>query len=233
MQTTARAIINRALRLLKVIAANESGSAADLDTGLLALNDMLDSMAIARNNILSTVIEQFPLISGQAAYTIGVGGDFNTAIPTTMEQSSYIRFQNVDFPLAPIDEDTYSLIPYKTTGGIPMTYWFDRNVSLATVTFFPVPQQQQTLFLHTTKQFTAFAGLDTAYVMGPGYKEMLQFNLAVNLATEFETEAPKTVLIKAMNLKRVLKRSNVVVPVMELHVPANTGPGWNTWQSFP
>jgi len=233
MQTTARDIITRSLRLLKVIAANEAGDAADLDVGLSALNDMLDSMSIVRNNILSTVVETFPLVNGQASYTIGVGGNFNTAIPVTMTEGSFIRYQGVDFPLTMIDEETYSLIPYKVTPGIPNVFWFNRDVSLATVTFFPVPQTQQTIQLHTTKEFTSFTGLDVTYVMGPGYKEMLQYNLAVNIAAEFETEAPKTVLIKAMNLKRELKRSNVVVPVMELAVPANSGFGWNTWQSFP
>lgn len=221
MQTTARAIINRSLRLLKVIAANESGAAADLDTGLLALNDMLDSWGISRNNVFSTVIETFPLVLNQATYTIGVAGNFNTINPISMEESSFVRYQSVDYALKKIDEDQYSQIPYKLNGGIPYCFWFNPGVTTSTISFYPVPQSSQTLELHSIKPFTAFAGLDTNYVLPPGYKEALTFNLAVGIATEFETEAPKTVILKAMNLKKAMKRQNVVVPTMDISfIPA-------------
>lgn len=231
MQTTARVIITRALRLLKVIAANESGSAADLDVGFLALNDMLDSWSINRNNLLRTTIETFPLVNNQASYTIGTGGNFNTALPMNVEESSFIRYQSVDYPLRSITEDTYSQIPYKSNGGIPEVFWFDPSETLATLYLYPVPQTSQTIELHSLKPSTAFTGLDTTYVLPPGYKEALQFSLAEAIAGEFETDPPKFVVAKAMMLRRSLQRQNVVVPDMTIdHVPAPQNAAFYDWQ---
>lgn len=231
MQTTARAIVTRALRLLKVIAANEAGSAADLDVGFTALNDMLDSWSINRNNLLATVIETFPLVNGQANYTIGTGGNFNTALPMKVEESSFIRYQSVDYPLRSINEDTYSQIPYKATGGIPEVFWFEPSETLAQLYFYPVPQSGQTIELHSLKPMASFSGLDVTYVLPPGYKEALQFSLAEMLAPEFETEAPKFVIAKAMMLRRSLQRQNTVVPEMTIdHVPAPTNEAFWDWR---
>jgi hypothetical protein len=231
MQTTARAIITRALRLLKVIAANESGDAADLDVGFNSLNDMLDSWSINRNNLLATVIETFPLVNNQASYTIGTGGDFNTTLPMKVEESSYISYQGVDYPLRSVTQDTYSQIPFKTNGGIPEVFWFDPSATLATIYFYPVPQTLQSIQMHSLKPMTAFTSLDASYTLPPGYKEALQFSLAEALASEFETEAPKFVILKAMTLRRSLQRKNVVVPDMTIdQVPAPQNTTFFDWR---
>lgn len=231
MQTTARAIITRALRLLKVIAANEPGDAADLDVGLNSLNDMLDSWSINRNNLLATVIETFPLVNGQASYTIGTGGNFNTTVPNKVEESSFVRYQSVDYPLRSITEDTYSQIPYKSSGGIPEVFWFDPSATLATLYFYPVPQSSQTIELHSLKPMAAFTGLDVSYTLPAGYKEALTFSLAEAIASEFESEAPKYVILKAMTLRRSLQRQNTVIPDMSVdHVPAPTNEAFWDWR---
>jgi hypothetical protein len=220
--TTAREICVGALELDGIIAAGEAGSADDLSLCLRRLNGMLSSWSLNPNNFLSSVVETFPLVLNQASYTIGAGGNFNTALPIDMLESSFVRYQNVDFPLRKISEDEYSLIPYKLDGGIPVVYWYDRGTTLATVTFYPIPQSAQTLQLHTTKPFTSFADLDTVYTFAPGYAETMTYSLAERIAPAYEREVPKFVVVEAIKLRRSLKRSNVTVPTLSLDfVPAN------------
>lgn len=226
--TTARDICTGALELDGIIAAGEAGSAADLSLCLRRLNGMLSAWSLNRNNILASVIETFPLVNAQASYTVGTGGNFNTTLPIKVEESSFITYQTVDFPLRSITEDEYSQIPYKANGGIPEVFWFDRSATLATLYFYPVPQTLQTFQMHSVKPFTAFADLDTAYTFAPGYEEAFTYSLAERIAPAFEREVPKFVLVEAVKLRKSLKRSNVVVPVMDISsIPANTG--WTTY----
>lgn len=223
MQVTARDISVKALRLLKVIAANESGSAQDLDVCLKSLNDMVDSFSLEPNAILSTVIETFP-VTGALQYTISPTGNFATDAPIFLPTLTY-TLSGVDYPVEPINEDQYAEIPVKNTPGPALVYWMAREADAATLYVWPAPRNG-TLTLHSLKAMDDFADLDTTYVLAPGYKNMLAYNLAVDVASMFETEASKTVLLKAMNYKRQLKRSNVVVPVMDLSfLPA--GFQWN------
>jgi hypothetical protein len=219
--TTARDICTDALRLDGVIAANEPGDAADLDLCLRRLNGMLSAWSINRNNILATVIETFPLVNNQVSYTIGVGGNFNTANPIKVEESSFVRYQSVDYILRSIDEDQYSSIPYKLNGGIPYAFWFDRAPLLSTLYFYPIPQTGQTIELHSVKPFTSFANLDTIYNFAPGYEEAMSYSLAERIAPAFEREVPKFVVVEAVKLRRALKRSNVNIPTLDItSVPA-------------
>lgn len=232
--TTARQICTRALQLDGIIAANEAGDAADLDFCLGVLNDMWEAWGLNRNNILTTTVETFPLVLNQASYTIGVGQNFNTTLPISIEESSFIRYQTVDYSLTEIDEETYSLIPYKVTGGIPETYYYSRDVSVGTLFLYPVPQSGQTIELHSVKPFTAFSALDVNYLLAPGYKNTLQYSLAEAIAPAFERDPPKFVAVEAIKSRKSLKRSNVVVPILEIdQVPVNTGTDWNTWRSYP
>jgi len=214
--TTAREIVVKALRELKVIAANESGSAADLDVGLKALNDLVDDWALSPNNLLATVIETFSA-SGLQQYSIGTGGNWVTTVPISMPLLVY-TIGGVDYSVSQINEDQYSEIPQKNTSGQPQWYWFTKGTSLAYVNVWPVPASG-TFTVHSYKPSSSFADLDTSYVLAPGYKNAMAYNLAVEMAPAFEAEASKTTLVKAMNKKRTLQSSNAVIPLMNSGVP--------------
>lgn len=216
MSTTARAIITRALRLNKVIAANEPGDAADLSTGLEALNDMLDSWSLDQNFVLADVIESFPA-TGATSYTMGPAGNFATTAPIYVPIIEY-RLNGVDYTMVEWTEEEYASIAIKNQTGQPSGYWFQKGAPNATLYFANAPASG-TFRIHSVKAITSFSDLDTAYEMAPGYKNALIYSLAVDSASEFEAEVSKTVLLRAMNLKRSLKRSNAVIPVMNPGVP--------------
>lgn len=222
---TAREIITRALRLLKVIAANEPGDASDLDIGLSALNDMLGSWSLERNAVLATVKETFPA-TGAVSYTIGPGGNFNTIAPISIPIIEY-SLNGVDHPMVEWTEEQYASVGIKNQAGSAQGYFYSRGPTTGTLYVANVAGSGS-FKLHSIKAITEFTGLDTAYELAPGYQNALTFNLAVDLASEFEAEVGKTTLLKAMNYKRTLKRSNAVVPVLDLgFVARKTFYGYN------
>lgn len=211
--TTAREIITRALRLDKIIAANEAGSAEDLDVGLTALNGLVDAWSNERNTILATVKETFNA-TGATSYTIGSGGNFNTVTPISIPIIEY-SLNGVDYPMVEWTEEQYASVGIKNQAGTPQGYFYARGVPLGTIYIADVAASGS-FKLHSLKAITSFSGLDTSYNLAPGYLNALVYNLAVDLAPEFEGDPSKTVLVKAMNYKRTMKRSNAVVPVLDL-----------------
>lgn len=220
--TTAREICTDALRLDGIIAANEAGEPGDLALCLRRLNGMLNSWSLNRSNILASVLETFPLVDGQASYTIGTGGNFDTTVPIKVEEASFVRYQEVDYAQKSISEDEYAQIPFKGNGGIPYVFWYERNPTLATLHFYPVPLVDQVFHMRSVKPFASFAGLDTVYDFAPGYEETMTYSLAERIAPAFEREVPKFVVVEAIKLRKSLKRSNAVIPTMDIaFVPAN------------
>lgn len=236
MLTTAREIITEALMLIKVIAASEEGDAADMATGLRNLNTLTDSWSIKRNFIYAEAVETFDLVAAQAVYTIGplaTAGNFATAVPFEVLESTFVRVSQLDYPLRSLTEEQYSSIGLKTSQGIPQVFLFTKHPTLATLALYPVPLADQEIELHSLKPLTVFPALDTATTLMPGYTEALQFTLAERLAPKFETDASKFVIAEAMKLRKALARSNVVVPTLRLDsVPATVtsgdpwGGGW-------
>lgn len=214
---TARQIVVKALREIKVIAANESGSAADLDVGFQALNDLLDSWVLSPNNIMANTIETFAA-TGLQQYSIGPAGNWVTSVPPVAVPLLVYSIGGVDYSVSQINEDQYSEIPQKNTSGQPQWYWFTKGGAQDYVNVWPVPASG-TFAVHSLKPMTAFIDLDSPYTAGPGYKNALAYALAVDIAPAFETEASKTTLVKAMNAKRALQSSNAVIPLMNSGVP--------------
>lgn len=79
--TTPRELITGALRLINVVQANEVPTAADIDIGFDALNNMLDSWSTEKLSIFSMNPYEFNFIAGQKEYTLGPGGDWDIERP--------------------------------------------------------------------------------------------------------------------------------------------------------
>ena len=76
MATTAGDQINRALRLLGVLAEGETPSAATSQDALLAMNQMIDSWNTERLSVFSTQDQVFSWPAGEIRRTLGPTGDF-------------------------------------------------------------------------------------------------------------------------------------------------------------
>lgn len=212
--TTALDHIKRAYRLIGVYSIGETPSADESNDGLAALNAMIGSWANEMLMIYANSLDTIPLVSGLGAYTLGPTGTVITVRPVEVVAGSYIDFQGVSTPFAPATLDQYSGIPFKAQTGIPAIGWIEPDFPNATLNLFPVPVAGCTLKLWSKKPFTKFATVTTDITLPEGYDDALAFNLAMRLAPENEVPVPDEVRRVAFSTKKLIKRTNTVVPVM-------------------
>jgi len=214
--TTALQIIDRAYSLLGYKAAGEPLSGDDTEYALDALNSMIDGWN-TQSNFIVTVNEITANVSGQSA-TIGTGLDFNAVRPTRIEGGAFARLNGVDYPLEELDREQYERITLKTVQStFPQYFYYDGSTDTARVYFYPVPPVAVEIHLPCAVYLTQFADTSTDYTLVPGYKKALEYSLAEELAPGIR-DLPASVLRGAINARRAIRRTNVVVPQMNVNL---------------
>jgi hypothetical protein len=213
---TAHDIIKRSFRMLKVIEAGEAPQASESQDALTVLNNMIQSWNNERLMLHKMTQESETLTANQGTYTIGTGGDFNTDRPIRFE-SVFIRdSNNNDYQLQVINDQQYGKITIKSTeSNYPRYLYYRPNYPLGQINLWPVPDAAYTLFMNVWSQIGTFAALTTSVSLPDGYQRCLEYNLAVELAPEYQI--PSTFALiqqQAIASKSNLKTVNTIeVPV--------------------
>lgn len=207
MADTARDIVTDILRKIHVLGAGASLDETEANDVLSTVNDMLATWSVQGNLVFTETEETFNLVNGQAAYTIGSGGDFNTTRPVKIT-SAYISIGDTDYPLVSYEQAEYSAIADKEVTGTPDIYYYDADFPLATIKLYPVPSGVDTITINSEKPLTGFTDLDTVYALPPEYRSAIVYNGAVWVAPEYEREASMTVKKLATQTKTAVKTQN-------------------------
>lgn len=206
--TTARDIITKALQKIGVAFKGSAITAEEADDALFSLNALLSSYANDSMLVYARSWETFTVTGSQESYTMGVGGDFNTARPLLIV-ASYLRDSDTDYNLSIISDEMYNnQIAQKETPGIPAYLNSDNGSPLVTVRLYPVPDKTYQIFLLTEKQVTSL-GLDDDIQYPPGWERMLIYNLAVDVAPEYGVQIDPSVYKIAEDSKRLV-RANIM-----------------------
>lgn len=211
--TTALGIIKSAMRKAGVLTKTENPSADEAIDGLEMLNDLLASMSNDSMVIYARVLEQFTVSSGTAGYTIGTGGDFNTARPIKII-SAYVRSGGIDYGLSEISDEQYASISYKTIGSIPQFINYTNGYPLGTVKLYPVPASDYQLFILSEKQLSEFS-INEDVLLPPGWKRMLIYNLAMELCPEYGQPVTQEIKLIADDSKNEIRRAIMAARPMQ------------------
>ena len=211
--------INRALRLLGVLAEGETPSAATSQDALMALNQMIDSWNTERLSVFSTQDQVFNWPVGEISRTLGPSGDFVGNRPILLDDATYFRDPqtNVSYGIKFINQQQYDGIAVKTvTSTYPQVLFI--NMTYPDVEMFIYPRPTRLLEWHfiSVEELTRPATLATTLAFPPGYLRAFTYNLALELAPEFGVEPSGQVKRIAMTSKRNLKRINNPDDVMSL-----------------
>lgn len=183
--TTASDIINRSLRMFSAIGSGKSATASEASDALNILNAMIDSWSIDRLSIYQILEETFTWASGQTSRTIGPGGNFVTVRPNRIE-GGFSRINNVDYIFRIIDKDQYDSIAVKNTQSTyPNVMFYDPVVTTGVLYAYPVPNVSLEVHLKSWKQIQSFTALTDTLTLPPGYQRAIEYNLAVELQTEY------------------------------------------------
>ena len=214
--TTAKQLVERAGRLIGV---GEMWGKQQ-DNVLFALNQMLNDWSSTRNNIYQTVRESVTLTYNDNEYTIGSGGDFDTAWPIRII-AAYILRSNVSYPVVVnMSDEQYAAITDKTTKLRPTHLLYEPSYPLGRIILTPVPNQADTLYLYSHKPIDQFASLAATSTLPPPYETAVVYNLAIDIAAEFERDPRPVVYARADETKKALQRANRTVTVLNTDVIA-------------
>lgn len=211
--------INRALRLLGVLAEGETPSSEMSNDALMALNQMIESWNTERLSIFSTQDQVFNWPAGEITRTLGPSGDFVGNRPVLVDDATYYRDPgtNVSFGIKFINQQQYDGIAVKTvTSTYPQVCWVNMEYPNITMTVYPKPTRLLEWHIVSVEELTQPATLATTLHFPPGYLRAFTFNLAMELAPEFGVEPSPQVQRIAMTSKRNLKRINNPDDVMSM-----------------
>lgn len=234
---TALSMINRSMRLARVIGRGETLDADEAADGLIALNSMLDSWATERLFVYAIRDETFSWAASAASRTVGSAGDFATDRPTKVDGSSYFTTNGIDYPISLIGSDTYSALQVKTTtNSFPRFLYVDYTSSaLVTIYAYEVPSATLTFHLRTWKLLQSFSALTDALALPPGYQRAIEFSLAEEFGSEFGAEIPANVIRIAAKARSNIKRINQPTQVLAVetgYISRANLPG-NVYADYP
>lgn len=211
--------INRALRLLGVLAEGETTSAAVSADCLIALNQMIDSWNTERLAVYATQDQVFSWPVGEITRTLGPTGDFVGNRPILIDDSTYYRDPgtNVSFGIKLINQQQYDGIAVKNvTSTYPQVMWVNMEYPNISMTVYPQPTRLLEWHIVSVEELSQPATLATTLSFPPGYLRAFTYNLAMEIAPEFGVEPSPQVKRIAMTSKRNLKRINNPDDIMSL-----------------
>lgn len=211
---TVQNIIDRSLRLIGNIEPGTSGTASESADAMTALNDMLGTW---RNESLMCYAMQdqsITLAATNSTRSIGPTGSLVTTRPVEIE-SAYVTVGLINYPMEIWNAEQFSSITLRTqTNAWPWVLWYQASMPDGVINLWPVPDAASVLHVITRQPVLVFAALTDVISLPPGWENALAYNLAVNIAPEYEQEASQTVKDKARDTVKMLKRTNNVTPVM-------------------
>ena len=202
-------IITAALRLLQVKSPDVDLTADEIHDGLEALNMMVDGWSNESLMIHHISKETFQTTDNTQSYTLGYGAVWNTDRPINVEAMT-VSISGTDWPVKQLAYDDYASIRLKSLhSNFPRFFYVDEGVQFSTVYIYPVPANPApTVTLYMRKALETFINPTEVIILPRGYLRALKYNLACELAPEYQTNAGEAVIKAAMTSKADLKRNN-------------------------
>ena len=211
--------INRALRLLGVLAEGETPSASVSQDSLMALNQLIDSWNTERLSTFVTQDQVYTWPAGLISRDLGPSGDFVGNRPIMLDDATYFRDPgtNVSFGVKFINQQQYDGIAVKTVSSTyPQVCWVNMGFPDVTITIYPRPTRDLEWHFVSVQELDRPADLSTVLFYPPGYLRAFTYALAMEIAPEFGVEPSPQVTRIAMTSKRDLKRINNPDDVMSM-----------------
>lgn len=207
---TAQTIIDRALRLIGAIASGESPTTQESTDALTALNSMIESWQTERLYVYAMVETAFTMSVGDNSYTVGPSGNFNLTPRPPKIEDAFVREGDIDYPLTQIDFARWDAIADKTTtSNIPEFFYYEPTLSTGTLMLWPVPSSANSLRIVTWTTLSSLAEVETTVTLPQGYQRALEYNLALEIAPEYEKQPSQDVYRIASESIANIKRANI------------------------
>lgn len=202
-------LIKSSMRLVGIIAENETPKAQEANDALDVLNDMLESWSTEALTVWGSTVETFMTTAGKTSYTIGPTGNWVTDRPVRIGDDAYCTLNGVDYPVLAWGQDDYDNVTIKTQQQpIVERFLYVNDNPLGIITLYPVPSQAIAITFDTDRILTQIPTLATVLIYPPGFYIAMRYTLAILLAAEYGAAVSDSVTSVAISSKANIKRAN-------------------------
>jgi hypothetical protein len=185
-------MLQAAYRMARVLKhAGQGLSPEQTVEGVQTLNSMVDGWKIERLLMLYVRRSEQPLTVNQGSYAIGPGPQFDWDIerPEKILRASFLvqnsggKTSELFMEIVWTDAQWQGVIVKKITSTYPLALYYIKAVAggAGQVLLWPVPNQAGNVAIYTPQTLSEFSTEEDAVEMPDGYREMLQYNLAVKI----------------------------------------------------
>lgn len=212
-------LVKEALRELGAIDSDETPATSDARTAFDSLNALIDQWKAEQRYIYQVTRTVWTIVSGTAAYTVGVGGTISISRPDTAAMIDRVNFLETstdpdqEHLLDMMTDDIWSRVAQKAlTSALPSKWHYNPTLTSSaygTLTLWPVPTSTtlQGVF-YAPQPISEATSLSATVALPSGYRRMIVTNLAVEIASKFGRTVDASLAQRAENAKETVKRSN-------------------------
>lgn len=217
MATAALDIITDSMVEIGAYSPGETLAANHQALGLLRFQNQLNSWQADMLTLNLQDRDTFALTAGTNTFTIGPGGNLNTARPVFIEGMNYVvpgTSPATEVPMGPMDDDSYMGLSQKSlSSSLPTLYYYNATFTptapWGTMFVWPTVSQNVTLVLYLSRGIDVPATLTTS-VGGPqGYAEAFMYQLALRLCGPMARPMPDGLPEMAAASYARMKRPNI------------------------
>lgn len=218
---TIRKLIEASLRKIGVLAGGETLSADEAQDALLTLQLMLSGWSNEVLIIPVVGVVRHDLVVGESEYTIGI---YPAPVPdplpeTHIETARPMHFltailrdaSGTDYDLSIMDAQRYNEISRKSNSSRPSRIYIREGWPLSTIIFESLPYDNETLIMEVRQPLSgliAAASLDDVVTLPEGYDRAIVYNLALELASEYQQNPSNLVAGIANRSLKFIKNQN-------------------------
>ncbi len=187
--------------------------------GLGVLNSMLDGMKIEGLLMFTTRRSEWDVAVNQKVYSIGPGGDFDMERPEHIHRASYLvnsnTNQDAEIPMEVIltFEEWQQVVVKNTPSSYPLALYYQPFAPLGAVNVWPVPNKISTIALYTPQTVSEFATADDPVIVPDGWREMLEYNLAVAVHELYPNKPMAASVETRANFYKARVKNNQITPL--------------------
>lgn len=183
-------IINRALRLLGVVAQGETPTTDQVTEAAVALNGLVKAWQAEGMPLWAIKSYNVPLTNGTSSYEIGLSKTVNIPKPLKVIQAyNHDTISNVDIPMRIITRQEYNMLGNKTSSGNPIQVYYQPLSDYGVLNVFPVPTTEEAtnnvITIHYQRPFEDFDVSTDNPDFPQEWYDAITYGLATRLAPEY------------------------------------------------
>lgn len=210
-------LCSAALRKLRVYDAGDTPDIQDVADTFAELKRMLHAWAATGLYVYVSSEDTHTLSAGTASYTIGSGGDINSARPLVVNKGSFVRANGHDTPLDIIGEERYNRYSQKDVGSdYPAAIWYKPSYPLGTIYLWP--PGGGVLHLWSEKRLSEPSTLNSNMVVPEEYQDAIVWNLAKRMSPEFAGDPTAYIVAQAIAAKKIIENINAANDPAEMEM---------------